>query len=342
MQNVGIEGEWGIEVAYKVLVSPEFSLKGEEMLKKQGFCVVKRSGRENDTPALIRDLVGCDALIVNNRETINREVLKSTDSLKVVARTGVGYENVDIDTAAEMGIYVTNAPFANTQSVAEHTLFLIMSCARNARIIRDILMTDRFRSSIDTKATELEGACLGIVGMGNIGKLVSKMACGLGMRIVAYSRSATPGETCDGVLMLKSADEVFCRADFVSLHVPLTTETKYSIGKQQFALMKPTAYFINTSRGAVVVEEDLIQVLREGKIKGAAIDVFEHEPPKSDNPLLHMKNVIVTPHYASSTDRAERLCIEHAVLGVGQILRQENPTWPLNEPDKERHLKRFM
>ncbi len=249
----------------------------------------------------------CEAMITLLTDRIDKGVLEGS-RLRIIAQYAVGYNNIDVEVATSLGIYVTNTPGVLTEAVAELTWAMILGVARR------ILEADSFVRSGEwykTKTgwhpemmlgTELKGKTLGIVGMGRIGKAVAEKAKAFGMRVLYYSRRKIPlNEERRLGAKYVSLEKVFEEADFISLHVPLTKETYHLVNWDLLCKMKPTAFLINTSRGAVIDENALIKALKEGKIAGAALDVFEEEPLPPKSELTSMKNVLLLPHIGSAT-----------------------------------------
>ncbi|MFQ5710637.1 MAG: 2-hydroxyacid dehydrogenase [Candidatus Geothermarchaeales archaeon] len=249
----------------------------------------------------IRDKEGILTLLTDE---IDAEVMDSAPNLKIIANYAVGYDNIDVKAASERGILVTNTPEVLTETVADLTFALILSVARGI-VKYDALVRGRGWKG-DWKpmlflGSDVHGKTLGIVGLGRIGEAVARRARGFDMRILYFDivrRGELEGEL--GVEYV-SLEELLRASDYVSLHVPLMRETRHMMGEEEFNLMKATAYLINTSRGPVVDEEALYKALKERRIAGAALDVFEVEPLSDDNPLLELENVVLTPHIGSAS-----------------------------------------
>jgi D-3-phosphoglycerate dehydrogenase / 2-oxoglutarate reductase len=255
----------------------------------------------------------------------------------VISRHGVGYDNIDVAKATELGIWVTFAPESNANTVAEHTIGCVLTLARNFIQLDREVRTGNWDIRDKLLGTDLAGKVLGIVGLGKIGRRVAqKAAHGLDMKVVGYDPFLKPEQMAEFATPAKSIDEVFSAADFVTVHIPGGPSNRGMIGKKQFTLMQKTAFFINASRGEVVVESDLIDALRKKMIAGAAIDVYEKEPPQKDNPLLGVNNVLLTPHNASQTRECMIRMALHAAQGIDEVLSGKRPTWPANDPQKGR------
>ncbi len=245
-----------------------------------------------------------DAVVVRSQTTIDADVFAAATNLKVVARAGVGLDNVDVEAATRHGVIVCNAPQSNVVSAAEHTVALLLSLARNIPQADAALRAGRWERSSWT-GTELQDKVLGVLGLGRIGTLVAQRCHAFGMRLVAYDPFVAPDRAARlGVELLPTVDDVLARADFVTVHLPKTPDTVGMLNADRLALMKPTARLLNVARGGIVVEDDLAEALRNGVIAGAAIDVFEAEPT-TESPLFALSNAIVTPHLGASTEEAQ-------------------------------------
>jgi len=296
----------------RVLVASRISRSAVELLKSRGFEVVEvNEPPEEELANLIK---GFHAIIVRSKPRVTRRVIESADALRVIARAGVGLDNIDVEAAEKKGIKVINAPESVTQAVAELAVGLMLAVARK------IAFSDRkMRSGEWVKheavGFELKGKTLGIVGFGRIGKAVARICYyGFGMKIVYTDQTRDPEAEREFNAEHVDLETLLRRADIVSLHVPLTPETKHMINEDRLRLMKKTAILINTSRGAVVDTNALVKALREGWIAGAGLDVYEEEPLPKDSPLLGLENVVLTPHIGASSVEAQ----EKAGLEVAQ------------------------
>lgn len=236
-------------------------------------------------------------IVVTKEMPVNRDlILQFPDSVKLICEAGTGYNNLDLDAAKEKGILVTNIPAYSSQRVAHTAIMMILNLSSSMQIQMKMLANgnhDNFTKNLQVSHVEVNQKTLGLIGAGNIGREVIKIARAMDMDILVYKR--TPGKDEDGIRYV-DLKTVLENSDYVSLHCPLTPETRHIINKETLSLMKPSAFLINTSRGALVDEPALIQALKSGVIAGAALDVQETEPPVPDNPLYTMDNVILTPH----------------------------------------------
>ena len=315
-------------MTYKVLIPQDIAVEGKQYLLERGYEIKMGSGITVD--AIKQDVADCDAILARTAP-FPAEVIKAGKKLKVIGRHGVGVDNIDLQAAEQQGVWVTNAPLSNSNTVAEITIGFIIALARQLTYCQQEFRKGNFEIRNKVKGIDLDGKPLGIAGLGKIGKLVAaKARLGLGMRILAYDPYVSQEQAPEGVEITNSWEELFSHSDFVTLHMPFTG--KKLVGMKEFSLMKPSAYFINVARGELVAEEELIAALEQKKIAGAALDVFEQEPPDRDNPLLSMDNVIVTPHNAALTTECTVRMALHAAMGIDEVLSGKTPTWPVNKP----------
>lgn len=313
---------------FKVLVTEEISEVGINFLKDQGYKIKMPSG--NTEEIFKREVVDCHAILVRTAQ-ITAEVLRAGKDLKVVSKHGVGLDNIDVEMATKLGIVVTNCPFSNMNSVAEHTIGLMINLAKNTLIADRELRKGDYNIRDRSNGMEIEGKSLGLIGIGKIGSLVAKKANrGFNMKVFGYDPFIEKENIIDEVNLVREWEDIFSMCDFISLHLPATSETKNIIGKKEFSLMKPTAFFINASRGEIVDEKSLIKALKEKQIAGAGLDVFDKEPPNKDNPLFKMDNVIVTPHNAALTKEARERMALHAAMGIEEVLSGKMINWAAN------------
>jgi D-3-phosphoglycerate dehydrogenase len=318
--------------SYKVLIPQDIAEEGKEYLRERGYEIKMGSG--SSIEEIKNDIVECDAVLIRTAP-LPAEVLEAGEKLKVIARHGVGVDNIDIDKATELGIYVTNAPESNSNTVAEIALGLIIALARNIIASDRATRTGDFNFRNRQIGIDLEGKTLGILGIGKIGRRLSLKAYhGLSMKVIGYDPFLKKEDFPEIIERIEDRDILFSKSDFVSIHIPSTPETKKSIGMREFKLMKPTSYFINIARGDLVVEEDLAVALREGFIKGSAVDVYEKEPPPENHPFFSLNNIILTPHNAALTKECMIRMAVQAAQGIDEVLSGKIPTWPANEPKK--------
>jgi len=285
----------------KVLITEPFEDEGKEILIKEGFQVdeVGKISKEE----LLNIISPYDVLIVRSGTKVTREVIEKGENLKIIGRAGVGLDNIDIEAATEYGIIVMNAPEGNTISAAEHTIALIFSLARNIPIANQTLKNGKWEKK-KFVGTELYGKTLGIIGLGRIGKRVANLAKGIGMKVIGYDPYVIEEEIRELGITMVNFEGVLKQADILTFHLPLTEETYHMISDKEFEIMKDGVMIVNCARGGIIDEEALVRYLKKGKVKGAALDVFEKEPIES-SPLFEFENVIVTPHLGASTKEAQ-------------------------------------
>ena len=291
-------------VNQKVLVGDAISPRGIEALRLGGRLDVDvQTGLKE--PQLIQVIPSYAAIVVRSQTKVTAPVISAAKSLKAIGRAGVGVDNVDVEAATRRGIIVMNTPAGNTVSTAEHAFSLLVSIARSIPQADASVKAGRWdRKSFE--GVELSGKILGILGMGRIGSEIARRAIAFGMRPIAYDPYLSPTRARSlQVELLDDLNEVLARADFVTLHLPMTPETRSVLNRERIALMKKGARVINCARGGLIDEEALYEALTSGQIAAAALDVFETEPPPTDLPLLRLPNVVCTPHLGASTVEAQ-------------------------------------
>ncbi|MEN3184376.1 MAG: hydroxyacid dehydrogenase [Atribacterota bacterium] len=298
--------------SWTVLLPQPIAQKALDLLKEQKTLeVIVLSPEEKER--VFAFLPRAHALLVRSGFKVTKEVIDQAPHLQVICRVGVGLDNIDVEYARSRGIAVYNVPGGNAISVAEHTLALLFALAK------DLFWYDRrvregdWGSRHSYRASELFGKTLGLVGFGTIGREVARICLSLGMRVLFFDPFVEDASVLPGAEKVESLSELLMQSDFVSLHVPLSEATRHLIGREELRLMKPTAFLINVARGAVVDEEALYEALKEGWIRGAALDVFAEEPPPKDHPFFSLPNVILTPHVAGLTkESTERVAVQAA------------------------------
>ena len=321
-------------MAYRILIPQDVAQPGKDYLRDRGYEIKMGSGITPE--AIAADVVDCDAILARTAP-YTAKVFEAGKKLKVISRHGVGYDNIDVARATELGIWVTFAPESLSNTVAEHVIGCTLTLARNFMQLDREMRAGNWGIRDKLLGTDLAGKALGIVGLGRIGRRVAQKASqGLDMKVIGYDPFLKQEQVAEFATPVMSMDDVFSVADFVTLHIPGGPSNRGVIGKKQFALMKKTAFFINASRGDVVAEADLLEALRNGSIAGAAIDVYEKEPPQKDNPLMSLSNVLLTPHNASQTRECMIRMALHAAQGIDEVLSGRRPSWPVNEPAKRR------
>jgi D-3-phosphoglycerate dehydrogenase len=282
----------------KILVREEIAEAGLRLLRERGFDV-----DVDGTSDLGETISRYDAVIVRSATKLTAELIERAERLKVIGRAGVGIDNVDVDAATRRGIVVANAPESTVVSAAEHTIGLLVALTRNIPQAHAALKQGRWERKTYS-GVELADKTLGVLGFGRIGQQVARRAAGLGMRVVAYDPFVPPERFRElGVERLAGMEDVYAVADFITLHLPLTDETRGTIGTDALEQMRDGVRIVNAARGGLVDEGALLDALRSGKVAGAALDVFSAEPYAG--PLLELDNVVVTPHLAASTEEAQ-------------------------------------
>ncbi|MFH0794318.1 MAG: phosphoglycerate dehydrogenase [bacterium] len=295
----------------RILIADAVSEEGAKVLSSPpGFEV---DNKPTITPEeLLKTIGDYDALVVRSRTKVTADVLKAGKKLKVVGRAGVGLDNVDIETATHQGIIVMNTPGGNTISTAEHSFAMICSLARNIAQADASVKAGKWEKKAFT-GIELNGKTLGVVGLGRIGREVARRAIAFHMRVLGYDPYVMPESVAKDGIECSELDTLFRESDFITVHTPVTSETRSLINKETLAKMKKGVRLINCARGGIIDETDLVEALKSGKAAGAALDVFEKEPLAADHPLRQCPNVILTPHLGASTAEAqENVAVEVA------------------------------
>jgi D-3-phosphoglycerate dehydrogenase len=287
----------------KVLVSDDLAQQGLDILEQsRGIEVVYRPGM---SPGELLDAIAdADGLVIRSATKVTADVIAHASKLRVIGRAGIGVDNVDVDAATARGIAVVNTPEGNNVTTAEHAIALLVALARHIPQATASMKAGQWEKKAFT-GMELFNRTLGVVGIGNIGRIVASRAQGLGMRVIAHDPHIAPDAARKLDVELVSLDELFARADAITVHVPRTKETTKLLGREAFARTKKGVLIVNAARGGIVDEAALLEALESGRVGGAALDVFEQEPPPKDHPLLKHPHVICTPHLGASTEQAQ-------------------------------------
>jgi len=316
----------------KVLLSKTIQPAAMDLLAGKVEPVILSDNSVETTKRLAADVEG---IILRTNIKVTREIVDAAPHLKIISRTGVGVDNVDVPAATEKGILVCHTPGLNASSVAEQTLALILSLAKQLKMMDNAVRTGNWQIRYASKSVDLEGKMLGLVGVGRIGSSVAqKCRLAFNMKVIAYDPYV---KQVEGVELCSSLDQVFSRADFVSIHVPYMKQTHHLVDARLLRLMKPDSCLINTSRGAVVDEKALIEALKNESIAGAGLDVFEEEPPSPDNPLFKFDNVISSPHSAALSRECELKLAMAAAQAVVDYVEGRQPMYVYNK--KELQIK---
>ena len=311
----------------KVLIADQINEKGIDELKDVAKVVANTSITKEELVKVIKDF---DAIIVRSRTKVTREVIEAAEKLKIIARAGVGVDNVDVEAATQHGIMVVNAPESTSITVAEHTMGIILSLARKISIADKSVKEGKWEKK-KFMGLELNGKTLGVIGMGRIGSQVVTRSKAFGMDALVYDPYITEEAAAELGVTVVDLETLLKNSDVMTIHVPLTPETKHLIAKPQFDIMKENAFIVNCARGGIIKEEDLYEALSTGKIGGAGLDVYEEEPPK-DNPLFGLDNVVLTPHIAASTAEAQRDAAIIVANEIKKVFKGESPKNVLNMP----------
>ncbi|HXI71856.1 MAG TPA: phosphoglycerate dehydrogenase [Verrucomicrobiae bacterium] len=308
----------------KIVVCDPISPKGIALLQQRpefNVVVLPKRLPEAELLPLVADAV---ALVVRSETKVTAKVIEAAKQLRVVGRAGVGVDNVDIEAATQHGTVVMNTPGGNTVTTAELTFTMLLSLARKVPQAHATMVGGKWDRKL-FQGVELQGKTLGVLGMGRIGTEVTKRAMAFGMRVVAYDPYLTEERAkAVGAEFAASLDDVYLTADFITVHMPVTKETKEMLNAAAFAKMKPGVKIVNCARGEIISEADLIAALESGKVAGAALDVFAVEPLPADHPYRKQANLILTPHLGASTEEAQEKCgIEVAEVIAGYLLTGE-------------------
>ncbi len=304
----------------KILICEDLTGPGIERLKEK-YQVFFYPDLWKKVPELEEAIQACDALIVRNQTQVTASLLARAKALQVIGRAGAGYDNIDITAASQAGVVVSYSPEENAVSVAEHVFGLLLALARKIPGADRSVKNGGWERK-KYHGFELMGKTLGIIGLGKIGFRVALRAKAFGMRLLAHDAYLSPTNlhVTESGATLVSMDLLLAESDFLSVHLPLTQETRGILNGQAFKKMKPTAFIINTSRGEVLVEEDLAKALQKNQLAGAALDVREKEPPPTESSLHGLENVILTPHTAGVTYEAQEKVIDAVAEDVDRVL----------------------
>lgn len=295
----------------KILVSDSISKRGVEILEKAGFTVdVKTKLSKAD---LLREINAYEGLIVRSATKVTAKVIEAAERLKVIGRAGSGLDNVDTQAATRRGVVVMNTPGGNTVTTAEHTMSLILAMTRRIPQATSSMKAGKWEKE-RFMGVELYNKTLGIIGIGQIGGYVAKLAQGLSLNVIAYDPFLAQEQAQKMGVHLVDLAEIYRRADIISVHTPLTAETRSLINADAIAQMKPGVMIVNCARGGVINETDLVEALKARRVAAAAFDVFEEEPIRADHPLLALDTFICTPHIGASTEEAQ----ENVAVGIAE------------------------
>lgn len=330
----------GFTVSIRILVSDPLAEEGLEILKEQYEVDVRTDLREDDLVAIMGEY---DALLVRSGTQVTAKVIEAGTKLRFIGRAGAGVDNIDMNAATRRGIIVANAPEGNTLAATEHTMAMMLSLARNIPQANTSLKTREWKRS-KFVGVELNEKTLGIVGLGRIGREVAKRANAMGMRIVGYDPFISEERAAQIGVEAMSLEELFRVSDVITVHTPLIKETRHVINKESIATMKDGVRIINCARGGIIDESALYEAVKSGKVAGAALDVFEEEPPLQ-SPLLDLDQVITTPHLGASTVEAQQNVAVSIAKQCISVLSGGSARYIVNAPivpaDKQETIEPF-
>jgi len=311
----------------KVLITDSISEEGIDILRDYAEVDVKL---ELTPEELISTIGDYEALVVRSQTQVSAEVIQAGEKLQVIGRAGVGVDNINVEEATRRGIAVVNAPTGNTISAAEHTIALMLSLARHIPQASAMLKSGVWQRS-NFMGNEVRNKTLGIIGLGNVGSEVARRARGLEMNLIAYDPFISVDNAQKLHVELVPLEQLLAESDFISLHLPLTAQTKGLIGDKELALVKPTVRIINTARGGIIDEEVLAKAVKEKRVAGAAIDVFVTEPA-TESVLFHDDSIIVTPHLGASTTEAQAMAARDVARQIIDVFQGQPARYAVNAP----------
>ena len=315
----------------KVLVCDPISQTGIEHLQQQNgleTIVLDRCHSEEELMPIVKDV---SAMAIRSETKVTKAILEAAPEMRIVGRAGVGVDNIDIEAATQNGVIVMNTPGGNTTATCELTFSMMMALARNIPQAHGSMVAGEWNRKA-FKGVELYGKTLGVLGMGRIGGEVARRAVAFGMRVMAYDPYITPSRAKALQVELASLEDIYTAADFITVHMPMTDETRGMLNKDTFAIMKPSVRLLNCARGGIINEDDLCEVLKEGKIAGAALDVYESEPLSNESPLRDCPNLILTPHLGASTVEAQDNVGLEVAQGISDYLLHGSLMNSINMP----------
>ena len=311
----------------KILVADPVDEEGIDILRSHAEVDIKTGLKPEELISIIGDY---EALVVRSQTQVTTGVIEAGEKLQVIARAGVGVDNIDVEEATRRGIVVVNAPTSNTTSATEHTIALMLALARHIPQASAVLKSGVWQRS-DFIGTEVKGKTLGIIGLGNVGSEVARRARGLEMKVIAYDPFISVDHAGNLQVELVPLKQLLKESDFITLHVPLTESTKVLIGAKELAQVKPGVRIINTARGGLIDEAALVKAVRENRVAGAAFDVFTKEP-LTDSILFGEDNIIVTPHLGASTTEAQAMVAKDVAEQIIAVFKGQPAKYAVNAP----------
>ena len=317
---------------WKILLPQEIMAEGRKLLEDAGHTIIE--GRGFETEDVLADMKEHqpDAMIVRITP-ITREVIEANPNLTVIVRHGAGFDALDVKACHDNGVQTLYAPVANSTSVAETALLLMLECSRNVTVLHKTWVDDFYYAKLKVRKNTLSGKTVGVIGCGNIGSRLAKRALAMEMNVLAYDPYKPAADFPDGVEVVRDLERIFRESDYVSVHTPNTPITHHIVNAETLAMMKPTAFLINTARGGCVDEDALYKACKNGTIAGAGLDAIKQEPVSPDFPLLGLDNVIIYPHIGGNTTEAAHRASYFAAMGVQEVYEGKQPTWPINDVD---------
>ena len=318
--------------AYRFLLYEAMHDAGTSLLRQHGELIMAPALNETTLLSLVQDV---DAIVIRANGKVTRTLMEAAPQLKVIGRHGVGLETIDVPAATERGIWVVNTPEANSESVAEHFMGLALMLSKRMLEADQALRAGQWKVRNEYIGRELFGKTLGVAGFGRIGRTTARICHhGFGMPVIYYDVvAAGPGVEAETQAKRVSMETLLRTADYVSLNLPLTPETRHFIGREQIRMMKPSAYLLNLGRGPLWDEKAVLEALEQQRIAGAGTDVFEEEPTGQDNPLFPHRRFVCTPHMAAHTDEAMRR-MSLVAEDVLAVLEGKEPRWAANRPKR--------
>jgi len=314
---------------YKVLLNKEIHPQAMDLLKQHFDILIADNPKEE---ALLKKCAEVSAIITRTSSYINKKIIEASPKLKVISKTGVGVDNIDVFVATEKGILICNVPEVNSISVAEHTVALILAVAKDLVVMDKAVRKSEWSKRYSLIPVELKQKTLGIIGFGSIGKKVAAMCKGFQMCILIYDPYLTSNAISkQSVSLVSNLETLFQKSDIISIHVPYNEKTHHLVNSSLLRMSKKGAILINTSRGQIIDEKALFKSLKNGPLSAAGLDVFEEEPVNISNPLLNLDNVILTPHSAALTKECSARIAVEAVQAVIDVLNGKKPRSVFNE-----------
>lgn len=314
-------------MGWKILLPQDIAGEARKYLEDKGHELIMGSGI--DEQSICNDIKDIDAMIVRTAK-IPTSVFEAANKLKVIVRHGAGYDGVDVEAAKKHRVKVLYCPQANSTSVAETVMMLMLCCSRNYTLTHKLYLDDFYTAKMKTPKCELDGKTVGIISCGKIGSIVAeKCMKGFNMKVMAWDPYKPVNTFPEGAKIVEDINDIYKECDFISVHSPLTDETREFIGKKQFEMMKSTAFLINSSRGKVINEKDLYEACKNNVIAGAGLDVLQEEPFNKANPIFELDNVVITPHIGAATREATIRAAMQCAQGIHDVYEGKKPQWPV-------------